>query len=146
MWSFRKNYVPGDDCKQELVITDDILAVLDMLDADLGREAAKQVGTVVTETKSDHPTTVIPTRYETLIPTRSIETVRINNTPASVVPAATTVITSSTLPAIVKASDPITSSHLGEAEIDYSDFVRPLDQTVHWSYSCLDHNSASTQS
>lgn len=117
-----KNYVPGDDCKQELIITDDIIAVLDMLDKDIDRQTPKHENIVApTEARPDHLTTVFPSRHETLITTRSIETgLTINNT----FPTLETIITTTTiLPPIIRASDPTTILPNSDDDIDYSDFV-----------------------
>ncbi|KAI6176850.1 hypothetical protein M3Y97_00843300 [Aphelenchoides bicaudatus] len=118
-----RNYVPGDDCKQELVITDDILAVLDMLDKDLERHTTKTGEKLGTNLRADQAITDFPIQHETLIPTRAIETgLNINNTlPSLQLQTEVTTI----LPPII-ASDTtqkIANTASNEEEIDYSDFI-----------------------
>lgn len=138
---FRRNYVPGDDCKQELIITDDILAVLDMLDKDL--ERPKHDGSTPLDLKPTYLTTIFPTKHETLITTRSVvETgLTINNT----FPSLESTTASILLPPIIRASDPTTSivpTATEEEDIDYSDFVS-LSLILFifiCLFTCLDNN------
>lgn len=114
----------GDDCKQELIITDDILAVLDMLDKDIGRQPVKQQ-----EKIQPMETTTFPAKYETLITPQSIETdLTINNSLSNL----NLLPTSTLLPAIIKASDPSTMfpSISSDEDIDYSDFVCALFKKI----------------
>lgn len=116
-----RNYVPGDNCKQELIITDDILAVLDMLDKDLERHTTKTGNKLTAELKSEQTTTGFPIEHETLVPTRAIETgLNINNT----LPSLQLQTAETTLAPVVVASDPTTHATDSDTEdIDYSDFV-----------------------
>lgn len=115
--------MPGDDCKRELIITDDILAVLDMLDKDLERHTTKTENKLSTESKTEQTTTAFPLEHETLIPTRAIETgLTINNTLPSL---RLQTEPTTTLSPIVVASDPTTQEPVtpDNGDIDYSDFV-----------------------
>jgi hypothetical protein len=95
--------VPGDDCKQELIITDDILAVLDMFDKELDKNSNRLPGSLPIE----QTTTTYPIKHETLVTT--------TNSLSTILP------TTTMIPPIVKATDPSTTT---EDNVDYNDFVR----------------------
>lgn len=64
---FRKNYVPGTKCDKELLVTDDILAVLNMLETEIPGESgglSTQPQTSGTSGFTPSPTTLSTERQE----------------------------------------------------------------------------------
>ncbi|KAI6201554.1 Jud-4 [Aphelenchoides besseyi] len=98
-----KNYVPGDNCKKELLITDDILAVLDMFDKELEKNSHSAPGPIK---MGPLITTQSPLNYETLI-TKATAIIDVE---------------SSTIPYANPSTDhPLVQST--DDDVDYSDFT-----------------------